>query len=174
MWSDQMGRFVDLARGFADTTLTYLLKFGLVGLCGYVVDLGLFNALRLGALGQSHYLQGPIGATIISVGIATLVTWFGNRYWTFRARRRSNIALELFEFVVVSVLGLLVSLACLWVSHYALGFDSLLADNIAKNVVGLGLSTGLRFLLYHYWVYGSQRSDQIHRVGATRSADAVA
>ncbi|TFB92908.1 GtrA family protein [Cryobacterium sp. MDB1-18-2] len=169
-----MGRIVDLVRGFADTTLTYVLKFGVVGLCGYVVDLGLFNALRLGALGQSHYVQGPIGATIISVGIATLVTWFGNRYWTFRARRRSNIALELFEFVVVSVLGLLVSLACLWVSHYALGFESLLADNIAKNVVGLGLSTGLRFLLYHYWVYGSQRTDQVSNVEESIPADVVA
>ena len=138
-----------------------------------MVDLGVFNALRLGALGQNHSVHGPVGATIISVGIATLVTWFGNRYWTFRARRRSNIALELFEFVVVSVLGLLVSLACLWVSHYALGFESLLADNIAKNVVGLGLSTGVRFLLYHYWVYGNQRTDQVDKVRATLTTNAA-
>ncbi|MEC5152578.1 hypothetical protein RCH22_004277 [Cryobacterium psychrotolerans] len=33
MGSDSMGRIVDLVRGFADTTLTYVLKFGVVGLC---------------------------------------------------------------------------------------------------------------------------------------------
>jgi len=42
---------------------------------------------------------------------------------------------------------------CLAVSHYALGFTSPLADNIAANVVGLGLATAFRFWSYRRWVF---------------------
>ncbi len=137
----------------------YALKFGVVGLVGYFTDVFVFNALRLGALGDGHFWQGPLGAKIISVTLSTLVTWFGNRYWTFREHRRRNFLLELAEFSVVSVGGLLISLLCLWVSHYVLGFTSLLADNISTNVIGLFLATAFRFLLYRFWVYGHHRKD---------------
>ncbi|MCU1514536.1 MAG: GtrA family protein [Microbacteriaceae bacterium] len=139
--------------------LTYAIKFGVVGIVGYVVDVSVFNALRLGASGHGHFFQEPIGAKIISVAVATLVTWFGNRYWTFREHRRKNFVLELFEFIVVAIGGLLIGLLCLWISHYALGATSLLADNISTNVVGLFLGTAFRFLLYRYWVYGHHRKD---------------
>jgi hypothetical protein len=39
------------------------------------------------------------------------------------------------------------------VSHYALGFTSPLGDNIAANVVGLGLATAFRFWSYRRWVF---------------------
>jgi putative flippase GtrA len=139
--------------------ITYALKFGAIGLLGYFVDVGIFNALSLGLLGHDHFFQSPIGAKIVSVSIATLVTWFGNRYWTFREHRRKNFVLELFEFAVVSVGGLLIGLACLWISHYALGYTSLLADNISSNVIGLFLGTAFRFVLYRFWVYGHHRKD---------------
>jgi putative flippase GtrA len=147
------------ARLIWDRLVRYALKFGIVGLAGYVVDVGLFNALRLGVFGEGHPLQGPIGAKVVSVSIAVLVTWFGNRYWTFREHRRKNYLLELGEFGAVAAGGLLIGLLCLWVSHYVLGFDNLVADNIAANVVGLFLGTAFRFLLYRFWVYGHHRKD---------------
>lgn len=152
-------RLLDLARVLWDRLVRYALKFGVVGLVGYVIDVGLFNALRLGAFGEGHLLQGPIGAKVLSVSVAVLVTWFGNRYWTFREHRRKNYLLELLEFGVVALGGLLIGLLCLWVSHYALGFDNLIADNIAANVVGLFLGTAFRFFLYRFWVYGHHRKD---------------
>jgi hypothetical protein len=54
---------------------------------------------------------------------------------------------------------MLIAMLCLWVSHYLLGFDNLVADNISKNVVGLFLGTAFRFLLYRFWVYGHHRKD---------------
>lgn len=148
-----------LMRALYERLIRYALKFGVVGLVGYGVDVGVFNLLRIGVLGEGHFFQGPIGAKIVSVAIATLVTWFGNRYWTFREHRRSNYLLELFEFTAVAVGGLLIGLLCLWISHYVLGFRSLLADNISTNVIGLFLATAFRFLLYRYWVYGHHRTD---------------
>lgn len=153
-----MSRLAELIRFLWNTLIGYALKFGVVGLIGYGIDVGIFNALRLGFLGDDHFFHGPIGAKIASVTIATLATWFGNRYWTFRDHRRANYLLELFEFAVVAVGGLGVALVCLWVSHYVLGFQTLLADNISTNVVGLFLGTAFRFLLYRFWVYGHHRS----------------
>nr|WP_196826671.1 GtrA family protein [Frigoribacterium sp. CG_9.8] len=152
-------RLDTFARLLYEKLLRYVLKFGIVGLAGYVVDVGLFNLLRVGVFGDDHFFQGPIGAKIISAGVATIATWFGNRYWTFREHRRKNYLLELAEFSTVSVGGILIGLACLWVSHYLLGFTSLLADNISSNVVGLVLGTSFRFLLYRFWVYGHHRAD---------------
>jgi putative flippase GtrA len=154
-----IARVVAFARLTWHRVVRYALKFGVVGLLGYVVDVGLFNLLRLGVFGSDHALQGPIGAKIVSVSVAVLVTWFGNRYWTFREHRRANYLLELVEFATVAVGGLLIGLACLTISHYVLGFDNLVADNISGNVVGLALGTVFRFVLYRFWVYGHHRKD---------------
>jgi putative flippase GtrA len=168
MWS----KLVGLARSTYDKLVRYALKFGVIGLLGYVVDVGIFNLLRLGFAGEGHFLQQPIGAKITSVAIATLVTWFGNRYWTFREHRRKNFLLELFEFTVVAIGGLLIGLLCLWISHYLLGFQTLLADNISTNFIGLFLGTAFRFLLYRYWVYGHHRVDGL--AARQRKAEAAA
>jgi len=97
--------------------------------------------------------EGPIIAKVLSTSLAIIVNWLGNRYWTFSSRRRSSKLREAFEFAIVSVGGMLIALTCLWVSHYVLGFTSLLADNIATNVVGLALGTAFRFTFYRLWVF---------------------
>jgi putative flippase GtrA len=150
-------------------------KFGIVGLAGFVIDVGIYNALRLGTLGDGFF-SGPLTAKVASVAFATIATWFGNRYWTFREHRRKNFMLELFEFAVVSVAGLGLSLVCGFVSHYLLGLDNLVADNIAVNVIGLVLATIFRFLLYRYWVYGHHRKDGLtarKRAEARAAANAI-
>lgn len=135
----------------------YAVKFGVVGLVGMGIDVGLFNALRLAAPSLPHAVAEPIAASIISVSAAILFNWLGNRYWTFRLERRRNAAAEFLEYLAVSLLGMLVALACLALSHYLLGFRSLLADNIAKNGIGLVLGTLVRFALMRYWVWGHHR-----------------
>lgn len=144
---------------FKELLLRYALKFGAIGLIGYVIDVGIFNVLRLGFAGEGHVTASPIVAKIISVSVATLATWFGNRYWTFREHRRQNFLLELVEFCAIALVGMGISLLFLFVSHYLLGFTSLLADNISTNVIGLTVATAFRFLLYRYWVYGHGRAD---------------
>jgi putative flippase GtrA len=134
------------------------LRFGAVGLIGVVVDVGLFNLLRFDPWEAGTALNEPLGAKIVSVTIAVIVTWFGNRYWAFRRDRRSDFVKEFAEFAIVAVAGLGISLACLYVSHYVWGFQTILADNIATNVVGLALSTAFRFFAYRYWVFNPVRS----------------
>lgn len=163
--------FTRVVSYFYERLIRYALKFGVVGLIGYVTDVGIFNVLRVGTFGMDAWYQGPIGAKVVSVTIATLVTWFGNRYWTFREHRRQNVALELLEFAGIAVVGMAISLFCLWISHYVLGFTTLLADNISANGVGLVLGTSFRFVMYRFWVYSPRRSDGL---AARRDRDAIA
>jgi putative flippase GtrA len=134
----------------------YALKFGVVGGGGYLLDVGLFNSLRVD-LGDGPVTGSSFTAKAVSVFVATIATWFGNRLWTFRDRRRHDVALEFVEFMAIAAAGMSISLGCLFVSRNILGATSLLADNISANVVGLILGTVFRFLMYRYWVYGDRR-----------------
>jgi len=144
-------------RAAADLVVGYALKFGVVGVFGYLIDVGVFNLLRIDA-GNGPVLASSFWAKAISVSVATLATWIGNRYWTFRDRRRKDFALELVEFAAISGAGMAIALGCLYVSHHVFGARSLLADNIAANGVGLVLGTAFRFVMYRYWVYGDHRT----------------
>ena len=137
--------------------LSYAVKFGVVGLVGMGIDVLIFNALLLGLLGEGHWWQTAVGAKFISTSIAIVFNWLGNRYWTFRHRKRNNVLAEFVEYVVASLLGMGVTLFTLWVSHNLLGLTSLLADNVSANIIGLGLGTIVRFALYRFWIWGDHR-----------------
>lgn len=134
-----------------------LTRFALVGGVGFVVDTVSFTLLRL----TPAFAVSPLKAGIISTVLAIAANWIGNRYWTFGPHRSTRSLAEALEFVAVSVLGMLVALGCLAISHYVLGFRSVLADNIAKNVVGLVLGSAIRFLLYRHWVYHPARRNRV-------------
>jgi len=127
-----------------------LAKFGSVGAAAFVVDFGIFNLFRV-VLGFS-----PVWAKVISVTIATVAAWVGNRYWTFQAQKTATRGKELLQFGLVNVVGLGIGVACVWISHYVLGFTSALADNISANVIGLGLGTIFRYFSYRSWVFTGQ------------------
>jgi len=139
--------------------LVQFTRFGLVGGVGLVVDFGVFNLLRATIFDPARIHEGPVFAKIISTILAIIVNWIGNRFWTFREHRGRQLLREGIEFGVVSVGGLLIGLFCLFVSHYVLGFTSLLADNISSNVIGLALGTAFRFSLYRFWVFSPRRGE---------------
>ena len=139
-------------RAAATALLAQLAKFGVVGGIAYVVDVGLFNLLCY--LGSAPLLAGqPLLAKVISTGVATVVAWLGNRYWTFRHHRRPDATREFVLYLIMCMIGLLIALSCLWVSHYVLGFTSPLADNISANVIGLVAGTTFRFWAYKRFVF---------------------
>jgi putative flippase GtrA len=129
-------------------TLRSLVAFGGVGALAFVVDVGVYNLLRATVLEGS-----PIWSKVASVTVATAVAWLGNRTLAFRDRRGGPVAREALLFAATNVVGLLVSAACLFVSHYLLGLTSQLADNVAGNVVGVGLGTAVRYVGYRAVVF---------------------
>ena len=128
-----------------------LLRFGTVGGVAFVVDTGLFNLLRFG---PGEVLEAkPITAKIISVAVATVVAWLGNRFWTFSDRRTETHLREFAGFVVVNIGGMAIAIACLGISHYVLDLRSPLADNISANGIGLLLGMVFRYYAYRTWVF---------------------
>jgi len=125
-------------------------SFGAVGLVGFAVDFSVFNLLRTTVFDPHLVHAGPIYAKVVSTILAIAVNWIGNRYWTFGKSRQSQT-------FGVSLVGMGIGLACLWVSHYVLGHTSVVADNISSNVIGLILGAIFRFVLYRYWVFAPHR-----------------
>lgn len=125
-----------------------IIRFLLVGGMNYLVDVGVFNALRATIL-TTH----PVTAKIISTVTATLFSWIMNRSWTFKARAKRPILHEFIGFMTINALGLLPPIICLWISHYLLDFTSQLADNISANIIGVGIGTLLRYFGYSKIVF---------------------
>jgi len=115
----------------------------------------------------------PISAKIVSVAVATVVAYFGNRYWTFRARGRTRMSRELAMFFLLNGVGMLIAISCLYVSHYVLGLTSALADNLSANVIGLGLGTLFRFWSYRKWVFPELADNAADRALAERDASTL-
>lgn len=131
------------------TLVHEIAKFGIVGSISFVIDVGLFNLLLYFGPLQAK----PLTAKVVSVAVATTFAYFANRFWTFRHRGRTNMSREYVLFFLLNGVGMLIAVGCLWLSHYVLGLDSALADNISANVVGLGLGTLFRFWSYRRWVF---------------------
>ena len=126
--------------------------FLVVGVVALAVDIGLYNLLVHG--GDPGVLAGsPLTAKTLSVTASTTVAYVGNRFWTYRHRPRGGVAREYALFFVLSAVALGIALACLAFSRYVLDLTSVLADNVAANVVGLALGTAFRFLSYRRWVF---------------------
>lgn len=123
-------------------------KFGVVGAVNYAVDVGLFNALV-----TSSFHGKPLTAKLISSVVAATSSYFMNRHWTWRDRARTGVRREYVLFMVLSAIGLGLTEACLAISHYVLGFHSVLADNIAANGVGLVVGMVWRFWSFRQWVF---------------------
>ena len=80
-----------------------LARFGAVGVVGLIVDIALFNLLRLTVLSPELIAEGPVIAKVVSTSVAIAVNWIGSRYWSFRLERRRPAMRESLEFALVSV-----------------------------------------------------------------------
>lgn len=127
-------------------------KYGLVGGAGTLIDILLFNffiLLSITVAGQPE----PILAKTLSTIHSAAVTYLGHGFWTFRGRggKRSSVR-TMAKYALVTTMGLVIGVGIVGMSHYLLGFQSVLANNGA-NLVALLLSAAARFLATRQWVF---------------------
>ncbi len=157
-----LGRLETRLRGvFAE-----LAKFGTVGALSFVIDVAIFNAVLL-------VMDKPLTAKIISTVFSATNAFVLNRAWSFKHRERTNVRREYSLFFLFNAVGLAISLLCLAVSHYVLGFESRLADNIAANGIGLVLGTTFRFWSYRRFVWAAPSQVEDAAVDGDAAARAV-
>jgi putative flippase GtrA len=76
------------------------LRFAVVGTIGAVIDFSIFNLL----IQKFDFL--PLSAQVISFTVAVISNFTWNRLWTYPDSRNKPLAQQLFQFVVVSLIGL--------------------------------------------------------------------
>ena len=131
--------------------------FMAVGVVATAVSASLYNLFaHTAALGEAAVTQQPFFAFVLANVAGMAVSFAGTRWWVFRDRQASGPAGGLLGFVVINVLSWAVPLASLTFSRYALGLSSALADNLAVNVIGLGLGTVLRFWTLRAWTFAAR------------------
>ena len=136
-----------------------LIKFAIVGGTTFVIDSAIFYTLKLTILEPK-----PVTAKVIAGIVAVIASYVLNREWSFRdrgGRERHHEALLFFAF---SGVGVLLSMAPLWVSSYVLQLRvptvSLTLENIADfisaYVIGNLLQMAFRFWAVRRWVFPDQ------------------
>jgi putative flippase GtrA len=104
-----------------------LLKFGLVGGSGYLINLAVFAVLT-GNLGL-HHTVAAVGAFCVAVTNNFLL----NRNWTFTARD-GHAGFQAMRFFVISLASLAINLMALEVLLAATGMSDLYAQAIAVAI----------------------------------------
>ncbi|MGO1522370.1 MAG: GtrA family protein [Nesterenkonia sp.] len=143
-----MNRLWHKAIGLFQAFWRELAKFGVVGGGAFIVDSVIFLSLITGPMEDSH-----VKSRLIAGGVATLFSWVGNRYWTFRHQRTKTRVRELVMFIIMNLIGMGIQAACVFVSFYGLGLTSATASFVSGNIIGLGFAMCFRFVAYKLWVF---------------------
>jgi putative flippase GtrA len=133
-----------------------LLKFAIVGGTTWIIDNGLWYALKLTILAEK-----PITAKAISVIIATIVSYVLNREWSFRTRAGRERHHEAALFFLISGVAVAIQLIPPYLSRYAFDFEvpyvsrltQELADFASGSVIGIALAMVFRFWGFKRWVF---------------------
>jgi len=121
-------------------------KFGVVGTIAFLTATIGTNLLHFRAG------MGPLTSNVIATIAGTIVSFFGNRYWTFRHREGTTMAREYVVFFALNGIGLGIQLVCIGFTYYLLNLHGKLAYNVAL-IFGIALGTLFRFWSYRRWVW---------------------
>lgn len=146
-------------------------KFLLVGTLGFLIDFGTLMFLvevvdvpsRVADLTGYARTIGLVLANTVSFTLAVLSNFTLNRYWTYPESRTKRKRVQLPQFVVVSVVGLLLNNLILALTHTP--FDHLLAmvefvpdaidGYVPAKIVATVVVLFWNFFINRYWTYGN-------------------
>jgi len=123
-----------------------------VGGLGFVIDATVFNLLVYWG-GSGPLFEQPLLAKVIAIALATVGTYVGNRFLTYRDRNTVSSARGFLVFAGLNVIAMLLQLACLGFSRYVLGLSDPVSDNLWGTIIGQGVATVFRYVTYGRWVF---------------------
>lgn len=132
--------------------------FLVVGGAAFVVDALVFNLLAYGVAGRGPLYDLPVAAKITAIAVATVVTYVGNRYWTFGTRAIARKPSRYVVFILLNLIAMGIQVGCLAFSRHVLGLEGIVADNISGTLIGQALATIFRFFTYDRWVFPDDRN----------------
>ena len=121
-------------------------KFGVVGGLGFIVTLVGFNVCHF------DLKLGLFTSNAIATIAAAIVTFLGNKYWTFRHRTGHGTQRETVMFIVMNGVGMLIQYGAVWIAKNGFGVTDRYLLNLAY-LFGIGVATLFRFWSYRKWVW---------------------
>ena len=126
-----------------------LARFIVVGVANNLVGYGAFVALSL--LGVP-----AIPAMTVSYSVGMVISFIGNRKWTFG--HRGSLIPTLVRFAAANLVGYGVNLALLWIFVSELGFPQIPVQFFATGCVAL-----CTFLMMRLWVFRAARIQAVEQ-----------
>ena len=96
-------------------TFFQTVKFLLVGGIATLADLAVFDIVMF------VLSPNPLVAKSISFLVSTAMKYGGNKYWTFEKTETEKIHLEIFQFIIVTVVALVIDLGTFYYATKTLG-----------------------------------------------------
>jgi len=136
------------------------LKFSFVGFTGTIVDFGILNLLRIVFEMPIAWAQG------ISFTCAVINNFIWNRYWTYPESRSRPAPKQLFQFLIINIIGILIRTPLIpWLNEKIIDFlrtanlqlpvkDSIISQNLAL-AAGIAIVTLWNYFANRYWTYNN-------------------
>ena len=126
----------------------YILRFGVVGISGIIVNEGLLALFH-------KILLWPVGiAGALAIELSILSNFLLNNYWTWRTARDKSFLIRLLRYHSVAIIsGLVNYLILLVLSGYSM-------EPLLANLIGIAVGTVINFFLNHYWTFARKTVEQ--------------
>ncbi len=121
--------------------LLKFIKFGIVGFSGLLIDFALTWLLKEKAR-ISPYVANAVGFIV-----AASSNWYLNRIWSFESQN-SHLMEEYVAFLLVSLLGLLINTAVLFV-----GINKFKLNFYVAKAVAIAVTTFWNFFANYYYTF---------------------
>ena len=131
-----------------------LSKFGLVGVANTVVDLGIYNLFIFITDISTGYLISVFKCFSVLAAIINSYMW--NKFWSFDKKETGNLSEEFTQFLLISLIGLLLNVGITSFVVNVVGAPSGVADKTWANVGGLAASILVltwNFVGYKFFVF---------------------
>ena len=147
-----------LAPFISEKEAKHLVKYGMVGVSGTLIELGLLNFFIFG-LGWDSDLQKVMANVIaMSVAITSNFTW--NRLWTFPESRSRGAGRQFAKFAIVSVIGLVINSVIFFLADkyiFSLWLPDFAAVQLAK-FTAIAITLMWNFTVNRFWTFKSEDS----------------
>lgn len=139
-----MGRVNRIFRQKTGSVWIQLFRYGLSGFTATIVDFAVLTLLTE-HLGEHLLLVW----TAIAFVTGLLISYLLSVNWVFDKRRLSSRTAEVSVYILIGVVGLLLTELLMWLFANKLGLFYLLAKLIASMLVFLWNFTAKKFILFH-------------------------
>lgn len=131
-----------------------LSKFGLIGVANTVVDLGIYNLFIYMSDVSSGYMIVVFKSFSVLAAIINSYVW--NKFWSFEKKETHSLSEEFAQFLMVSLVGLLLNVGITAFVVNVIGAPAGMAEKTWANIGGLSASIlvltwnfiGYKFLVF--------------------------